>query len=641
MIIRYNATELTNSRVVSWTTKPHYDESGVNVVWDDHDLIVRFWVTGTSPDNFRKSLQEWREILSQPRKKLLITESVASSYHHVDIETGDYAAQDLQYGPRPQSFRVVQVIGQYACECEWHVQFRWLDCYSEGVATDHGDITLAKTFYCRVEFDDRGFQRRIYTGRLTIRDGRYDSSYGPDRMSALTQSRVRALVPELANGFRREYCHVSLSPDHLTINVETSDKQVPMYWSLKRVSRVLADTYQETFTLPIAGSTSFGPWQKRMEFMVEGYADTTRLQLMQDVVLPMVRSKFNFETTTVPQNPSAVADYLPDSKQSTSDKYADIPLQVTWTQRLTDNVVGVAITAAYFPKVLSATTLTADQYVTDDFKRDWVNDSNMASTRVASQDYVTIGGDGDRFNRLPIMTRLIINAVCTHALPSNSPITTGSNATDDFAPSVGLVAWNNVIEYSSNAGGASADTFLAEEAGVGVGGYLVDEEEVSVVLLNNRETYGSQIGGSSVGDAKQDVITQELPRLIVRQTGRAIRVAAGANPRPPLTFGTLNLQPAHMRRQKVSHDKNPIRMGDRMAYQTCWFYEREFIIKGSANQYLNDAVDVDGTTQLGQLTRKLQDISNGKSRVYNANVTNKQKTLTRWNPEIANNNMPS
>lgn len=617
--VTYNNTTVQYPKITRWDQEPVYDESSVNVLYVRHHVEVEFVVAGTDSENFQALMWAIQTNLAEPRKALLI-DGGAGADHYVNlIVAGTGVANrvpDMEGGPRPGQVAIVMLAGEIAATCRWSVAFVYQHVGTPAGESGFTKTVLSKTFSSQFTFDEEGRQTRTFVGSARIRD--IDAN-----TTAIAVNRLRGLIPPCPRGFRRTACNISMTPDGLSVRVETVDREIACDW-IHGVAEVLDATYTEGMPMIAPGGADIGfIIRKTLSLRLRGAKTTTKLQL-QTLIMSIINSKFTWidlEYEYGGGDETAEDDV-------TSARGKDFPASIVWSENLVENELACQVESWLIPENifqnLGSTTFARD-HLTDKFLAPLPSDVSVATRQQfdggGGHDVVTrTFSGGERFTFLTPTQRVILSELETHAVQSSNPSQAGN---DDFGLSPTRVVTVNFDRSAHVPGEQQGDGRLAASAGLARGGYVVDEEHVDIRIDNGRIVMGNTTLGDA-GTGTTQTYQHRAPRLIIKQWGRAYRVGKAPTPRARISYADDDVNPGIVEDSVIkplpTRTLGPtVQQGVHWRYRTCYNLASADIVPNDNEVY--------------RLNMEARQVSTRASRVFAPQVQTQQNRHFKYNPD--------
>jgi len=238
--LNYNGVHLYNVVTREWSQEVRYDPSNTDAMY--HVFRMRFegllhgdlnvdttWVTSGATGNMPGEYMDVRSLILQTRGKLIIwvsdTDGQANEVFRCHPCGGDAAGafavdltdpnRDVDNGPRPKAFRILQVIGAKSLRVSFEIECAKLVCGSD-VGLQKVPIALNNRWSVDEDMDENGFLTRTIAGQLRL-------------SAAVATSGIDAkwlVVPGLECGFRRNAIQFSTDKTGLQSDYRVVDRQV-------------------------------------------------------------------------------------------------------------------------------------------------------------------------------------------------------------------------------------------------------------------------------------------------------------------------------------------------------------------------------------------------------------------------------
>lgn len=617
--VTYNSRSLTYPKVVRWDQEPVYDEQNINVLYVRHTAEIEFLVSAATPAAFMSALWGHQKDLAEPRKALLIDAGTGSDDHYVNLVDASAGTvnriPDIEGGPKPSAVSIVMLAGEISATCRWTVGFVYQNVGTPGTETGFTKNIVSKTFQATFAIDTEGRQTRTFVGSARLRDLDANSV-------AMTMPRIRGLIPPVPYGFRRVACNISMGPDGLTVRVESIDRELTANW-LHGVAEIIQADYTEGLPMFQQGSSDVNfIIQKQLNVRLRGQKGFRKQDLM-DAMSQIISSRFTF----INLDPEGVQE------NQRGNLGGDFPAQITWSESLVENELGVQVLAWCIP-LHPITDLAASfftKFLSDKFLAP-LPSAILVSGRSqygggSGHDGVTFDHKGnDRLSFLTPVKRVILQELETHAVTASNPTMGGS---DDFGLTPNNVV-NSYIDGSSGVVPSDQQVRLADSCGLGPGGYLVDDETVNVTIDNGNFVMGNTTLGASAGLNPNGATTTyqvRAPRLRIEQKGRAYRVGVAPIARKRIKFVQEENadQKGVMEVTKV-HPLPPAPFGPTMMFGVHWHYVTSYNLIGQ------DVIQQDADAAF-KLNLEAREISQRQSRVFAVAEQDRLNPVLTYNPD--------
>lgn len=196
-VCTYNGINLNQAETLTtgYSQKPVYDAARRTVVYLETTLTIRFVVYSALLGGVDANINAMKNALMRPAGALDWS-SKGGGTLQANLPGG--AAKDVNYGPMPQSFRIVGTPHQLKTECEWSVLVSLPECQN---AVYQG-MPLELNYELAIIVDESGWSTRTYTGHLVIPATR--SSVTSTKLQDNADLYLNQLVPASLPGFRRQ-----------------------------------------------------------------------------------------------------------------------------------------------------------------------------------------------------------------------------------------------------------------------------------------------------------------------------------------------------------------------------------------------------------------------------------------------------
>lgn len=280
--LTYNDVKLANVVTRDFTQSVEYDESETDVLFHRFRLRVEgilhlpegFFNADTFPGPFAVGpnfanqasaaavLREVRKRMGTARKALVFTDDNGNELLKVQPATasGGDVDRDVDNGPKPGDFEVLQFYGSHAFKIGWTVNCAKTACENQN------RLVLSNRWTLREEMDDNHMISRYINGRIVLSKGP-DEAYGHAFRSLV--------VPALEDGFRRAHVSYEVTRDGLSADYTVIDRQTHTAapWPAVRMQGTHAESTSE-------GTAFFSDFQ----VMLTGKPDADKRQLIQRAI---------------------------------------------------------------------------------------------------------------------------------------------------------------------------------------------------------------------------------------------------------------------------------------------------------------------------------------------------------------------
>lgn len=228
-VVRYNDITLNDVQTVAWDETAVYDESGTDIIYTEYTATFAGIVTdgainlaspytddGNSATMIGR-LDSIRKYMLEPRGRLLVT---CNSVTILDVPAApsnglgvaNNTSYDVQNGPKPIDFQVVNVWGGKVLRVLWSVK----TCLHKWCSPRQRQEVLNNRWEVSETVDNLKYVTRTINGEMKL------ASYA----SVPAMGYKTLVVPPLETGFRRESIDYDVSADGLTCRYSIVDKQV-------------------------------------------------------------------------------------------------------------------------------------------------------------------------------------------------------------------------------------------------------------------------------------------------------------------------------------------------------------------------------------------------------------------------------
>lgn len=251
--VTYNGVTLHNVQTREWEQETVYDESNTDALY--HRYRMRFegilhaeasgstWVGTAAQENMVAQYGAVYARLQQPRQSLKVTVSNAHAadeplvlFECVPSVPPSHAGQgnlnevnrDVDNGPKPLGFKILQVIGAKCLRVSFAIQCAKLSCpppwYTGGPL--QVPLVLNNRWSVSEEMDANNFTTRTIAGRMRLSCG-VTSDQLVTNNPAMPQVFARYLVvPGIEEGFKRERIEFSADKSGLECEYRITDRQI-------------------------------------------------------------------------------------------------------------------------------------------------------------------------------------------------------------------------------------------------------------------------------------------------------------------------------------------------------------------------------------------------------------------------------
>lgn len=233
-IVKYNGVILYNVHTREWIQEVRYDDSRTDAIF--HTFRLRFegilhagadgtvWISSGASGSELANYRDAEARLLQVRRTLIvwISDETGNTEEYFRCEPADGSDssigdidRDVDNGPKPRAFRVLQIIGSKAMRVSFEVDCAKLVC-GQGAYAAALPVVLNNRWTVAEDMDENQFLTRTIAGRMRL-------------STAVAASRIdgRSLVvPGLETGFRRVGLDFSIDKTGLEAEYRVTDRQV-------------------------------------------------------------------------------------------------------------------------------------------------------------------------------------------------------------------------------------------------------------------------------------------------------------------------------------------------------------------------------------------------------------------------------